>query len=278
MWPKVLAPMLGVAAIVAVWFYWSEGPPPPQDAPQEQLRQPEQPAHSSQPRIGSADAPQKAVAARGGAMSERLRAMREARATRRDPGVREDADVQPQAEASDDDTADINIQGNTEREPKGGFERRNMPERSRPQGPIGPRPAAAPLDPQDDQDLKTIRDALASGEAQDRVEAVESLDLFDDQVALPILSEALADPDADVRRAALDEIGLLVDEPPLDVLAKAMNDDDPEIRAAALEMLGESNDEGRWPIIEGARNDQDDDIRSDAEDMVQERIEDESPE
>jgi HEAT repeat protein len=245
---KIVVPVVAVVAVVAIWLLLSARKPPKETVDQAD---------------GSAAHPAKVVMAPGasmgevpkaGNMSDRLKAMREARSKRKDVTA-------PQGGSVD------------ARQPEGGFVTGRLTTKHASEPDKGAQQA---MDDLDAEDLRTVQEALASANPEDRVDALESLELFDDEVALGLLKQGLTDSEAQVRLAALEQIGVMVDEPPIDVLATAVRDSDPEIRSTALGMLAESEDDARWPLIENARFDTDEDVRSDAEDIISENAEDES--
>jgi hypothetical protein len=128
-------------------------------------------------------------------------------------------------------------------------------------------PKAAPS--RDDDTFESVRTtALSNPDPDERIRAIESLSLYDDEPILPVFAQALRDTDPEVRLAALEELSLATDSPPLDLVGAALNDSDPEIRSTALQVLADSEDEGRWPLIRSALRDPDEDVRAEAQEIV----------
>lgn len=124
--------------------------------------------------------------------------------------------------------------------------------------------------PAPSETFDTVRaKALSDPDPEERIRALESLDSFDGQSALPILTQALSDQDPEVRLAALEELTFVTDSPPLDALTIALGDSDPEVRATALRIVADSDDDRKWPLIQSALKDPDEDVRGEAEDIVE---------
>lgn len=111
--------------------------------------------------------------------------------------------------------------------------------------------------------------ALSDPDPEERIRALESLDAYGGDSAVPVLTQALSDQDPEVRLAALEELTFVTDNPPLDALSIALGDSDPDVRAAALRIVADSEDESRWPLIHSALKDPDEDVRGEAEDIVE---------
>jgi hypothetical protein len=111
--------------------------------------------------------------------------------------------------------------------------------------------------------------ALAAADPEERMEAIESLDRFEPEQMMAVLTQALADPEPEVRLTALQEIWLASDEPPLDILAPVLQDPDPEVRLEALRIVGESEDRRALGLIESMRSDPDNEVSSEAHDLAE---------
>jgi len=128
-------------------------------------------------------------------------------------------------------------------------------------------PREARKAPEDTFDVVRAR-ALSDPDPDERIRALESLNGFEGQSVVPILTQALSDHDPEVRLAALEEMTFVTDDPPLDALSIALGDADPEVRATALRMVADSEDQAKWPLIQNALQDPDEDVRNEAEDIV----------
>ena len=236
--PLVLA-VVAVGALGVLWFTWggeSGEPEPP-------------PAVIEAPRAPAAGMP--LAAARG---ADRF-------AERRNPGGA------PAADRAEPATLDRRVVG---RAGSG----RDIGER--PRGREPEKEAVAGTRPEEERrkmpvetfDMVRAR-ALSDPDPDERIRALESLDAFEDQSALPILTQALSDQDPEVRLAALEELTFVTDNPPLDTLTIALGDSDPEVRATALRIVADSEDERKWPLIHSALKDPDEDVSGEAEDIVE---------
>jgi hypothetical protein len=110
----------------------------------------------------------------------------------------------------------------------------------------------------------TKQKALTDPDPEERIDAVGSLDLFDDANVIPILQTVLRDHEPEVRIAALDKLNDL-NEPPVDVIATGMQDPSAAVRERTVQILSGLDDEHAQALVRDARNDPDEDVRTTAE-------------
>jgi len=112
------------------------------------------------------------------------------------------------------------------------------------------------------------RTALTDNDSAKRLEALETLESFDDERVLPVLAQVLNDRDPEVRMAALEQLANFDEDVPFETFANVIYDPDPEVRAEVLRILADSEDERVVALARSALNDPDEDVRAEAQDIV----------
>jgi hypothetical protein len=122
--------------------------------------------------------------------------------------------------------------------------------------------------PEEIENLKRI--AISDPDPDERINALWSLSVSDEEAALPVLGAALRDENSEVRLAAVQELGGLDDERgAVDALTMALEDADPEIRAEAVRVIGDTDDPRAASIVERLTHDVDPDVRDEAQSVVE---------